>query len=321
EPTTNPAFVVLRERPPPSFYWRAVREIVEVWEATEATRGRGVVRSYKDGRGLIGAAAATAWRPRDRTYEVLAYRPHELWGRPRTVEPESVIEMDRAFASTFNNYDYESRRSVITPRSPCPVLLGIRGDDPLPLPDAFERIRGERAERWFVFETNQGTDDHVVQRFPTRPRTTVRFRGSVTRSPRTLRGGHVVFGVGVFDAMVYEPAKGFRRLVRQLAPGDTVEVVAAVRDSPRTLNVEKLEVKALADILVKAANPECPRCGVRARSRGRLAGFRCRRCGRRFPPRAAVYVRATRDIVPGWYEPPVGSRRHLSKPLKRELRN
>ncbi|OGS48683.1 MAG: hypothetical protein A3K68_08140 [Euryarchaeota archaeon RBG_16_68_13] len=35
------------------------------------------------------------------------------------------------------------------------------------------------------------------------------------------------------------------------------------------------------------------------------------------PPQAASFVDARRDLAPGWYEPPVGSRRHLSKPLRR----
>lgn len=316
DPTTNPAFVVLRERPSPSLYWKAVRDIVEINEAAEATRGRGVVRTYKNGRGLVGAAAATAWRPRDRTYEVLAYRFRERWGHRRTIDPRSVVMMDQEFGSTFNSYDYERCRPVIAPRSPCPVLLGIRGDDPCVLPEALSRIRGEPPERWLVFETNQGTDDHVVP-WPPRPRTTVRIHGAVTQPPRTLRGRHVVFGLNEFEATAYEPSKGFRRVVRQLVPGDFVEVIGAVRDSPRTVNIEKVYVESLTTCVRKAGNPMCLTCGKRAKSMGRGAGFRCARCRRLFPASAAAFARLPRNISPGWYEPPVGSRRHLSKPLKR----
>src|SRR2546429_7192280 len=54
-----------------------------------------------------------------------------------------------------------------------------------------------------------------------------------------------------------------------------------------------------------------------AKSLGRLAGFRCPRCRKRFPMSAATFERIDRSLKPGWYEPPVGSRRHLAMPLKR----
>ena len=61
DPTTNPAFVVLRRPPAAPLYWHAVRRVVTVAEARRAIHGLGMVRSYKEGRGIIGAAAATAW--------------------------------------------------------------------------------------------------------------------------------------------------------------------------------------------------------------------------------------------------------------------
>ena len=50
---------------------------------------------------------------------------------------------------------------------------------------------------------------------------------------------------------------------------------------------------------------------------GHQAGFRCVRCGKRFPVSAAIFAQIGRGLLPGWYEPPVFARRHLSKPLKR----
>ncbi|MDD4222715.1 MAG: DNA-binding protein, partial [Candidatus Methanomethylophilus sp.] len=74
-------------------------------------------------------------------------------------------------------------------------------------------------------------------------------------------------------------------------------------------------VLTLAPEYRKISNPVCPCCGRTMSSVGRNQGFRCRHCD----TRAAEPVRKkeTRWIVPGWYEPPAGSRRHLSKPLKR----
>lgn len=314
---TNPGFAVLRSPARPWLYWRAVRTIVHRTEALRAVGQNSVVRGYKNGRGIIGALAATAWRPRDRTYEVLSYRREADWGSPRWLDPLSVVEVDRNFPSTFNNYDYENRRVVIAPRSPCPVFFGIRGDDPGVLPQALETVRSEPPERWMIFETNQGTDDHVVEGLPMAPHTTVRFRGAVTTPPRTLRGGHVVFSVGEYSVSVYEPSKGFRNVVRGLVRGDRVQVIGAVRDLPRTLNLEKLHVESLIAGSRKVGNPICPVCRKRMKSGGRGVGFRCRICRRRAPALTADYVSIPRTLSPGWYEPPVGSRRHLSRPLKR----
>ena len=321
DPTTNPGFVLLRRPPPPGLYWRAVREIVPKGDALAAIRGLGVRQEYKNGRGVIGASAAAAWRPRDRTYEVLAYRERSRWGTPREIPEASVRRLDAAYPSTFNNYDTPNRRAVIAPRTPCPVLCGIRGDDPRVLPEALASLGGEPPDRWLVFETNQGTDDHVLPHAKeARPWTTVSVAGSVAAPPRTFAGGHVVFPLrwrGLLDVVAYEPSKQFRNVVRGLAAGDRVRAIGAVRYAPRSLNLEKLEVRSLAPLVERAGNPACPECGRRMKSSGRDGPFRCRRCGRRRPRADAPLLSRLRAIAPGWYEPPAGSRRHLSKPLKR----
>ena len=314
---TDPGLVVLRRKPRPSLYWHAVRGIVPKREAVSAVRGLGLSQTWKEGRGLIGAASACAWRPRDRTWEVLAYRHRPRWGTKRYVDPRSVRRMDESFPRTFNNYDYENDRVVIAPRTPCPVLLGIRGDRAEDLPRALRMIRGEEPERWLVFLTNQGTDDHIGPRKVRRPLEGGRYTGIVTTAPRTLRGGHVVVGMDGWQATVYEPAKQFRAVARALLPGDTVEVVGSVRDEPRTVNVEKLHVVRAVPFVVKVSNPRCPECGDRTKSKGAREPFRCGRCGTRVPRSEAEYREMPRSVSAGWYEPPAGSRRHLSKPLKR----
>lgn len=317
DPTTHPAFVVLWERPDARLYWRAVREFVEIPDAIRMVRGRGIIRMYKEGRGIVGAAAAVAWRPRDRTYEVLAYRDPSRWGTRRFVDAPTVQEMDRLFPSTFNNYDYQNHRVVIAPRSPCPVLLGIRGDIADDLPRALRRVRSEAIDRTLIFETNQGTDDHVVGSGPVRPGITVRLPGTVKAFPRTMPGGHVVLQLANFQATVYEPAKQFRDIARALAPGDRVSIVGSVRDSPRTVNIEKIRVDSLVTLRRKVRNPTCVKCGKRMKSSGRDATFRCIRCRTVASRRSATYQIVPRFLHRGWYEPPVGARRHLSRPLKR----
>jgi tRNA(Ile2)-agmatinylcytidine synthase len=317
DPSTNPGFAVLPRPTAAWLYWRAVRQVVSKEEALKAVVSPGVVKEYKNGRGIIGALAATSWRPRDRTYEVLCYRALARWGTPRQLDPTSVRNMDWQFPTTFNNYDYDANRIVIAPHSPCPILFGIRGDDPVILPDAMRMIRGERPEGWLIFETNQGTGDHVARHSVPLPRTTVRLEGEVTKPPRTLHGGHVVFQVDGLDVTAYEPSKSFRQRVLGLVQGDRVSVVGSIRDTPRTLNLELFEVISLAASLRKSGNPFCPRCRKRAKSMGRSGGYRCARCSHRLPSTAAPMEPAPRSIQPGWYEPPVGSMRHLAKPLRR----
>jgi tRNA(Ile2)-agmatinylcytidine synthase len=315
--TTNPGLAVLSRQPAPTLYWKAVRGIVSQRMARTAARGLGIVRPYKNGRGLIGALAAIAWRPRDRTYEILAYRTREAWATARRIVPESVVRMDRAFPTTFNNYDYENERVVIAPHSPCPVLFGIRGDDPAVLPEAMNMVRGERPERWLIFETNQGTDDHLTPNPSARPGVSLRLPGLVRSLPRPIPGGHVIFRLGNQDVAAYEPSKQFRAVVRSLVPGDRVVAIGSIRPNPKTLNLEKLFVESTANLTRKIANPWCSRCNKRAKSMGHEAGFRCSRCRKRFPVSAAIFAQIERSIKPGWYEPPVGSRRHLAMPLKR----
>jgi len=321
DPTTHPGYALLDRRPGPALYWRAVRTIVSVDDALDAAKGCGRVRGYKEGRGRIGALAALSWRPRDRTYEVLAYRERSRWGTRREIPPESVRRLDDAFPSTFNNYDGDNARAVVTPRTPCPVLCGIRGDDPWELPPALASLGGEPPDRWLLFETNQGTDDHILTGArEARPFTSVSIAGTVAAPPRSFAGGHVVFPLrwrGLLDVVAYEPSKQFRRVVRALVPGDGVRVMGAVRDTPRSLNLEKLQVLSVAEVRQRAGNPACPRCRSRMKSSGRDGPFRCRRCGARRPRVDAPSVPRRREVAVGWYEPPVGSRRHLSKPLKR----
>ncbi|MGQ9587844.1 MAG: TiaS agmantine-binding domain-containing protein [Thermoplasmata archaeon] len=162
---TNPGIVASNRKPPPSLYWRAVRGIVPLADVERILSNGGAIwRKYKEGRGIIGASAAMAWRPRDRTWEVIAYRSPERIGTPRTIDPRSVIAMDKATRWTFNNYDYENEHVAIAPGSPCPILFGIRGDRASELLRAREMIEGEEPESWLLFLTNQATEDHIVKR-------------------------------------------------------------------------------------------------------------------------------------------------------------
>ncbi|MEM2944033.1 MAG: tRNA(Ile)(2)-agmatinylcytidine synthase [Methanomassiliicoccales archaeon] len=321
----SPGLIVTPKKPREIFYWDAVRGIVEKsLVEQELTRLGAFKYELAGGRGIIGATAAAAWRPKDRTYEIITYRQEINWGKERLIDEATVKALDHAFPSTFNNYDSDSGRIAIAPHSPCPVLFGIRADDLEELIPAMESIRGERPESWIIYLTNQGTDDHIIVNWKSvEPNRSYAVEGNVASDPVTIKGGHVVFKLKprrfpqTIDCTAYEPSKGFRYVVRKLRPGDKVIVYGEMREEPRTLNLEKLKVLKLVEARKKVANPLCPNCGRHMKSAGSSAGYRCRRCGTKARVDEAEYSVAERGIREGWYEPPVCSRRHLSKPLKR----
>jgi tRNA(Ile2)-agmatinylcytidine synthase len=233
--------------------------------------------------------------------------------------------MDKSTKYTFNNYDYDNHHIAIAPGSPCPILFGIRGDSAEELLRARTVITGEPADGWLLFLTNQATDEHIVDRKigELRPRDSVRVHARVTARPTTVPGGHVLVKISdgdEIDAMFYEPSRRFREVARKLIPGDRITVCGSVREEPRSLNVEKMSVVGLAKDVHKVANPLCTSCGKRMGSLGSGQGFRCKKCSSKAPPEAAEFEEVPRGVNEGWYEPPVASRRHLHKPLRRTPR-
>ena len=331
---TNPGAVIHVDDVPPGmkrFARRAITGLVELEETIALIRRFGdSALGLKEGRGLIGALAAIGEvLDGDHTYELLAYRTPENRGKRRRVDAESVFRMDEAMRPlTFNNVDPQTRRVLITPRGPDPVLLGIRGETPEAVYEAFQMlIVEEPIERWVIYRTNQGTDAHLANLSriaDLRPHYPAIIEGTVLEEPRTIQGGHVILrvgdGSGEVDCAAYEPTGDFRRVVKGLIPGDVVRVYGGVR--PRgeghgvTLNMEKLEVLHLAPKVVYE-NPLCPRCGRRMESMGRGQGYRCRRCGLRRRDAGKREVVLKREVREGLYLPPPRAQRHLTKPLQR----
>jgi len=322
DPKTNPAFVITNNRPPRALYRNAVQGIVQLKDARKLARKIGArYKSYKNGRGLIGALAAVAWTPKDMTDEILVYREMNRWGTSRKVSKKDVMKLDMMFTSTFNNYDHENHKAAIVPNSPCPILFGIRGDEMDELVPAMKAVTSERKERWFLFETNQATDDHLVRRSirDVRSFESVMTKGKVLKAPRTITGGHVIFSLeaqgDTMEVAAYEPTKGFRGVIRMLAPGDDITVYGGVREKPKTVNIEKIRIDKLTRLQEKVANPMCGKCNKRMKSVGKGKGYRCIRCGARSNRPEMRLLK--RKLERKFYEPPVCARRHLSKPLKR----
>jgi tRNA(Ile2)-agmatinylcytidine synthase len=189
------------------------------------------------------------------------------------------------------------------------------------LTDAVSSVKSEPIESWLVFQSNQGTDDHLRQKHidEVQPFESVCIEGTILENPRTLTGGHVLFNLrdrtGIIPCMAYEPTKEFRGIIRGLFDGDLVIVYGAVRESPLTVNLEKIFVKKLRSVQRKTENPVCSKCGKHMKSKGAEQGYKCVRC--KTTSNTPRIQEQPRIITNGFYEVPVCARRHLSKPLKR----
>ncbi|MCU0637986.1 MAG: tRNA(Ile)(2)-agmatinylcytidine synthase, partial [Methanothrix sp.] len=276
-------------------------------------------RGFKNGRGLIGALAAVGSELPDFTYELIAYRERVRWGTPRQIDGASVWRADAlTYPRTWDTVDHHNHRIVFAPHSGDPVLFGIRGSDPQALCEAFLCIKSERADRSVIFLTNQGTDAHILESSigDVRDSQSYRLRGRVAAPARAIAGGHLFFTLencsGRIECAAFEPTKNFRSTVKQLAPGDELEVFGSVRDG--TLNIEKINILSLEEREILVA-PLCQQCGRRMESAGRGQGYRCRRCKTHAPGRERQAAPCTLEL--GYYEVPPCARRHLSKPLVR----
>ncbi|MFW5956846.1 MAG: TiaS agmantine-binding domain-containing protein [Natronomonas sp.] len=278
-------------------------------------------RGWKNGRGLIGALAAVgAWRAFDEwTWEHIAYRRPDRWGTDREVDEPSVFAAaDTFYPDVWDTVDRTAEEIVCVPRTPGPVLFGIRGDDSGACRAVAERIESEPVDRSRTFVTNQGTDAHlqsgtIATAIDDR---SYRLDGTVASPPETRRGGHVFFHLTEDDhelqCAAFEPTKRFRDLVRALREGDRITACGELGDG--TMKLEKFAVREL--IRTDHATPTCPECGRKMESAGRAQGYRCRDCGTVAAEKREREI--DRDLEIGWYEVPPRARRHIAKPLVRD---
>jgi tRNA(Ile2)-agmatinylcytidine synthase len=275
--------------------------------------------SFKNGRGLIGALAAVgADLEADRTYELIAYRYTQNFGKKRYVNRDSVFRSDvMTYPFTWDTVDRSSNCVVFSPHSPDPILYGIRGDNPTKILTAQSLLISEPFEHLVIFETNQGTDAHLRQMTieDLREGESYRVLGVVDKEPWTIKGGHTFFSIKEGNSLLcaaFEPTGAFREVIRKLKIGDKVYVYGSyVNDC---LNLEKLRIVDLVDVYEKA-NPIC--CGKRMKSMGKDQGIRCEKCGNITDKSRVHLFKIKRNLGLGFYEGPPSARRHLSKPVIR----
>ncbi len=330
---TDPAIVFLNGKPPIKIRQlsrKALRDIVSEHEAQKIlTRCHMTAVAYGSRLGLVGALSAIGERlDGDHTFELVAYREKKNCGTPRRVDERSVMKMDRLTAPrTFNNYDFDNKRMLITPHGPDPVLLGIRGENPNAVVNAFRMLRiREPIERWVIFRTNHGTDAHLnASRMNdrVRPFRAAVLKGVVAKEPERITGGHVFFtlkygGLSVRCA-AFEPTGRFREIAAKLIPGDEVTVFGGLRNRAgfsMVLNLEKIQIHRLEDA-ISIENPTCPKCKKHLKSAGKAQGYRCGRCSFQAPYAKKKLAHRSRLIDAGIYVPDRKAQRHLTKPLSR----
>lgn len=319
EEGTDPAMVATFRPLPARVYRRAVQEVVPVSEARRELRAAGAwTRTEGSDQGLVGASAAIAWPARRATWELISYRDPARYGSRREVDAASVRRAQAADPRLFLCFDPRTRRLLVAPHTPCPILFGLRGTHSEAPLLARTRIRSERVDRWVLFRTNQGTGDHLRARdsgdWPEYRSGWV--RGAVRGPVRPQPGGHVRFSVAPsrgppIDCLAFEPTKVLPRVVQDLQPGDRVRVWGS-RGTDPVVRLEGIEVVRWATTQDRARPPTCGACGRATRSLGRQRGYRCPGCRRRWPPESGVHSRRQPPRALGTFHPTPSARRHLA---------
>ncbi|MBO8182377.1 MAG: DUF1743 domain-containing protein [Archaeoglobus sp.] len=302
------------------FAFKAVRDLISIDEALFLI-GRFMIPhlKYKKGRGLIGALASVGLESDDFTYELLAYRKPENFGKKREIVEETFFKADELFyPKIWDTVDWHNKVVVSVPNGLDPVLYGIRGSDFFSINRASEILETEEIHKKMLFITNQSTDMHLIPEEEAKELRNYHsyiLSGIVVEEPEVIRGGHVFFRIstkfGMLKCAAFEPTKQFRDVVLKLIKGDVVRVFGSVKKD--TLNLEKLEIVNL--VRKKEVNPRCPVCGKRMESAGKNQPFRCKRCKTIAKEKEVEEIQ--RDVEEGFYEVPPCARRHLSKPLIR----
>ncbi len=239
-------------------YLEAVSGVVSPHRVRRFLRDRHVKwLELGNGMGVVGAASSLGFSERfDHTYELIAYRRREFWGSKRVVDNTSVREMDsKTFGHTFNNYDYQKEKVLLTPHGPDPVFAGVRGDSPSAVARAFDMLHyGEPLDGRMIYLSNQHTDAHLQKRLEWKVYSSGWVEGTV-EGVEVGPGGHVYLSLDVDGrkrpAAAYEPTGDLRRVARLLRRGDRIRAFGGVRKGtslhPPILNVEKFEVKSLGE--------------------------------------------------------------------------
>jgi len=279
-----------------------------------------------NGQGLVGAIGVIGYKFFDQTYELLSYREKSKFGTKRKIDNKQVKEMqEKTFPYTFNNYDKEKEKILISPHGPDPVFYGIRGENPSSLISASKLINiKEKLDGYLIFKSNQGTGDHLKNQIDFKnfePYTSGTITGIVETIPIVMKGGHVFFSIRsknhIFRCAVYKPTK-ITDIAMNLIVGDKIQIGGGVRKATKTfqrlVNIEYINVLKLKT-KYQSINPPCKKCKKRMKSKGKNQGYQCIKCGSKSSSKKIIKL--PRLVSKTLYIPTISAHRHLTRPKQR----
>ena len=292
-----------------SIYWECVRsEFTEIRKITEDPSIIHYLHSDLGTEGLIGAAAAVSWRPKyNSTYEGIAWRDPSKYGTDRIIPNNAIDLLEDNHPNTFMNRDPTYNRGLISPRSPCPILFGVRGwnheSTSNALNDLIQLDWREEIVDYSIHVTNQCSDDHIE----------AVIQATVLEKPEKKQGGHVsvsiVHELGCLKLISFKEGGVLNSKVSELLPGDIIHVIGLISPDG-DFHIERL--KCVYKSPSNLVRPKCS-CGVRLKSTGKEGNMRCKLCKHTETSYWISVAQQTYD----WIEPPPSSRRHLSMPVSR----
>ena len=309
----SPALLVSFDATPSDGYWEAVRGEVNLDKRVKQVIDSDIfMLSHEDKWGVIGASAAISWVPKgNHSWELIGWREDEKIGTERRISKKSILEMSSLFTDTFMNRDPTFDKGIISPRTPCPVLYGIRGATKSAVESAHSWIQGvegnERCFKWASHITNQLSDDHLQGT----------CCGTVISKPEVKKGAHAIVKV-ISDhkgenLVAFSEGGNVNKLLRQLMPGDRISWMG-LRSPDGSIHLERLKLTSASPR--NLSRPEC--CGSSMRSKGRGQELYCDRCKMKADKYWIFdqWSPSGLDLVEGWSQPSPSNRRHLSLPLE-----
>ncbi len=327
----NPGLVFFQDQSIPQSFHKF--SMLALWKLISRKTAKDFISNNKidsfylgNGQGLVGAIGAIGYKFSDHTFELLCYRKKSQFGKKRKINKHSVKKMQSiTFPETYNSFDNENDRVLITPHGPDPVFYGIRGESVKSVVLASTMVdTDEKLDGYMVFKSNQGTADHLkneLQVNDLKPYTSGFLVGKVCSKPVTEQGGHVFFSIQVGDRKircgVYKQTK-ITKTAQDLIPGDKIRLGGGIRKASknyeRVLNVEFLDIiKLEKNILL--TNPTCKTCNKKMKSKGNRQGFECFRCGNKSFSKSSLEI--PRKIQCKLYLPAISAHRHLTRPYQR----
>ena len=307
---------------------RALYEMIPLTEVTDLIDKHDFLFYGKGQKyGLIGAMAAigNTLIQQDFTYELLTYRSKENLGLPRKIDEEAVF-ISSEDTEIFNSIDFETKRILIAPHGPDPVLFGIRGETSESVLNAFKNMKTlEKIDKWMIFISNQGTGINLTENKSIenlRQYDQALVEGKLVSYPKISKGGHLLLQISdtssMLDCMAYFPSGKLTTYLRNLIPGDRVRVGGGIKknNGKLTMGIEQVFILDMFDAS-NFHNPICFKCKRTMTSLGKHKGFNCKDCKFHINLEVRSLLERNRPLIPKFMVPPPRSVRHLSKPLKR----